>query len=701
MPSASHRSIRVSTRAILLVWALLATAPALGQGAASTLPALEVPRMTLDPLDPSVRSTDLATLSIEDLMNIEVTSVSKQKQRLGDSAAAIAVITQEDIHRSGATAIAELLRQAPGMHVAQLGPGQWAVGSRGFNKSRTNNLLVMMDGRTVYTPLFAGVYWDTVDYVLEDLERIEVVRGPGGTLWGSNAVNGVINVLSKNARDTQGLLFQEYYGNDGNIATARYGGNVDNRVFYRVYSKYRVMDDMPDPANARAIDGWDSLRSGFRIDANLTDSDTFTLQGDVFDNRAGHPRSHYSLLPPFVSEYSDITNTHGGNVLARYTHTFSDTSDLMVQLYYDKLQLTDHDNTFEQGTYDIEFQHRFALADRHEIIWGGGYRLVADEIDPLIATTALGDYANPRSRHTSLWSGFIQDDMTLVPGKLHAIVGTKLEMTPYTGFEFQPSARLLYTPDARNTFWASVSRAVRAPSRAENDARVLGGVVPLQPLPFAAAYVGNRDLKSEQLLALESGYRAEPVSNLSLDLVGFLNFHHGVVEALPSGAPGMGFSPVPHLVNAVSPQNAANGISYGAEVATRWKVSDQFTLAASYSYLCMSLTTDEGIQGSAPGTNTDRSSPSHQAQVRAYYDITRDLQVNAATYFVGTVENPHISSYLRTDLNVVWKMHKNAELQAGVRNLFDPQHPEFIDNEVRMTGNEVPRTFFVMVTGRF
>jgi iron complex outermembrane receptor protein len=634
-------------------------------------------------------------------MNIEVTSVAKQRQRIGDSAAAISVITQDDIHRSGVTSIAELLRQVPGMQVAQLAAGSWVVGSRGFDRTRTNNLLVLVDGRTVYTPLFAGVYWDTVDYPLDDLERIEVVRGPGGTLWGANAVNGVINILSKSAKDTQGLLFQNYYGNDGEIGTLRYGGNIDNRIFYRVYSKYRTMEDFPDPTSIRAIDGWDAFRNGFRIDAQLSPADTHTHQGDHNHHPPPHPPTPNTHLPPFATESTDITNTHGGNLLTRYTHTFSDTSDFSVQLYYDKLQLTELDNTFEQGTYDLEFQHRFALGDRQEVIWGGGYRLVQDDIDPLAPTTSLGDFADPESRATSLLNGFIQDDITLVPKRLHAIVGVKLEMTPYTGFEFQPSARLLYTPDPRNTLWAGVSRAVRSPSRAENDARVFAGVVPLQPLPLAAAYEGNRDLRSEQLLALESGYRTEPVSNLSFDLTGYLNFHHGVVETLPVGSPMLNLSPVPHLDVPVRPVNSAQGISYGAELGSRWKVSDQFTLSASYSYLCMSLSSQaDDIVGFAPAP-VDRTAPSHQAQVHAYYDITRDIQVNAATYFVGTVERPHIGSYFRTDLNVVWKVHPKVELQAGVRNLFDPQHPEFRDDETRLTTTEVPRTFFLMITGRF
>jgi iron complex outermembrane receptor protein len=699
LSSSPMNRVRVATLAVGLLAVALPSHVARAQSA--TAPALEAPKVSIDPADAPRSGPGLSELSLEDLMNIEVLSVSRQRQRLGDSAAAVSVISADDIRRAGVTSIAELIRQAPGMQVAQSGAGTWVVGSRGLAHTYTNNLLVLVDGRTVYTPMFAGVFWDTVDYPLEDLERIEIVRGPGGTLWGSNAVNGVINILSKPARDTQGLLFQEYYGNDGDVGTVRYGGNVDNRVFYRVYSKYRTMDDFPDPTNPRIYDGWDAFRNGFRIDAELSPVDTFTLQGDLFDDRGGRPRSRYSLFPPFASESSEITNTNGGNLLTRYTHTFSDTSDLSVQLYYDKLQLQYLDTGFEQSTYDLEFQHRFALGDWNEIIWGAGYRLVSDNSAPLVPTTSLGNFFVPDSRDTSLLSGFIQDDITIVPKRLHAIVGTKLEMTPYTGFEFQPSVRLLFTPDTRNTLWASVSRAVRSPSRVEHDAHVFAGLVPMQPLPVAAGYIGNPNLESEQLLALESGYRTEPVSNLSFDLTGFLNFHHGVVETTPIAAPALSLDPVPHLELPIGPVNSGSGISYGAEIGSRWKVSDQFTLSASYSYLCVSLPSPIDDTGTFSLLTLDRTAPSHQAQLRASYDITKDIQVNAANYFVGTIDRPHVGSYFRTDLNVVWKLHQNVELQGGVRNLFDPEHPEFINQETRLTGSEVPRTFYLMITGRF
>jgi iron complex outermembrane receptor protein len=673
-----------------------------GYGQTATGAGPDPSKLSINLFDPSAATeSSLTNLSLEDLMNIEVTSVSRQKQRIGDAAAAVHVITQEEIHRSGMNALPELLRLAPGMDVAQLNSGAWAVGARGLNQARTNNLLVLMDGRTVYTPLFAGVYWDMVDYVLDDLDRIEVVRGPGGTLWGANAVNGVINIISKSAEETQGGLVQGYAGSDGYIGSVRYGGNFDNRVFYRVYTKYRTMDDMPDAANPRAIDGWDSHREGFRIDAHLSDADLLTVQGDNFMNRAGHPRDHISLAPPFVDEHSDISDTNGGNFLARYTHTFSENSDVSVQMYYDTFHLTDHFNTFDQGTYDLEFQHRFRLAQIHEIIWGGGYRLVTDKIRPTGTVIAEGDYADPNARNNSLVNGFVQDDIALVPQRLHAVVGTKLEMVPYTGFEFQPTARLIFTPDAKNTIWGAVSRAVRSPSRFEEDSHVLGSAMAGDPLPVGITFAGNRSLKSEQLLVVEGGYRTEPVSSVSLDMSTFLNFHHGLVETLPVGDPVFVPGPVPHIDAPTRPLNAAEGVSYGAELAAQWKASDQLRLSASYSFLQMDVHTV--IPGNDGGRSAalNGSAPAHQAQVRAYYDITKDLQVNAATWFVGTLEDPHVGSYFRTDLNVVWKPERHIELMAGVRNLFDPQHPEFLDQDVRSTANEVPRTFYFMFTAKF
>ena len=686
--------------------------------------AIEPPYLTLDvpataaaPRAPAV-GDELTNLSLEDLMNIQVTSVSKQKQRIGD-AAAVYVITQEDIHRSGMDTIADMLRMAPGLDVRQVSANSWAVGSRGFNQLRNNNLLVLMDGRTLYTPLFSGVYWDTVDYTLEDLDRIEVVRGPGGTLWGANAFNGVINITTKSARDTQGLLVKDYTGTDGYIGDVRYGGNVDNHIFYRVYAKYRSMNDMPvDPETVNSFglppvpppsslaDGWDEERGGFRVDAELSDKDLLTLEGDVFNNRVGRVLNHPSFTNFGSTEYANIDNLFGLDLIGRWTHTFSPDSDFSLQLYYDRLNYPEFLMQDNQNSYDIEFQHRFPLVPagvEQEIIWGGGYRLVSDDVtgnNPVFD----GNYMTPGSRNFSLSNAFIQDDITIVPKRLHAIVGTKFEVNDYTGLETQPSGRLSLTPNDTNTFWASISRAVRIPARWERDGHILGATFqdPQLPAPGSIDIVGNPNVQSESVTAFEAGYRTEPIKTLSLDLSGFYNFNEGLQSYQSSGAPFLVNSPVPHEAFPYERVNAANGNSYGGELSVKFRPLDNWQLTGSYSYIgtCM--------HSSVPASERmplsffyDYTGPSNQFQIRSYYDITRHLEFNSALYYQDANNTTDIGAIFRLDMNFVWRPEKHVDVSAGVRNLLDNKHPEFYDTSGRSSLSEVPRTFFFTVAVRF
>jgi iron complex outermembrane receptor protein len=324
----------------------------------------------------SVEAVDeeLFNMSLEDLMNVEITSVSRYKQRVSQAPGAVSVISQDDIRRSGMTSIAELLRLSPGLDVARVHANQWAITSRGFNDVFANKLLVLMDGRTVYTPAFSGVYWDTVDYVLPDLDRIEVIRGPGATLWGANAVNGVINITSKSARDTQGWLFDGVAGSEEQIGSVRYGGKIDDRTYYRIYGKYRNVDDAVFSGGERAQDGWEAMRGGFRIDRYASDQDTFTVQGDAFTERTGETATFASFIPPaFLQRVDRVGNQSGGNVLARWTHVVSPLSDFSLQLYYDDVRRSDPYGKYTVDTFDIDFQHRFELTPGQQLIWGTGY----------------------------------------------------------------------------------------------------------------------------------------------------------------------------------------------------------------------------------------------------------------------------------------------------------------------------------------
>jgi iron complex outermembrane receptor protein len=391
---------------------------------------------------------------VEELMDVEVTSVSRRPEKLTEAASAIQVITGEDIRRSGANSIPEALRLAPNLQVAQVNSSQWAVSSRGFNNVLSNKLLVMIDGRTVYTPLYAGVFWDVQDALLEDIDRIEVVSGPGGTLWGANAVNGVINIITKSAKDTQGFFMEAGAGTESNgFGSMRYGGQLSPGLYYRVYGKGFNRDELVVADGSDAGDGWDMGQGGFRLDWEPNQDDVLTLQSDFYDSK------------PNPEAASDPVVAMGGNILGRWTHKISDDSDFQVQFYYDRTRRDFNDEFTENlDTYDFDAQHRFQIGDRQEIIWGLGYRRMDDSVANL---ELLG--FDPGNKTLSLYSAFIQDEITLIEDRLRLTLGSKFEHNEYTGFEVQPSGRLAWTPSTEHTVWAAVSRAVRTPSRIDRD----------------------------------------------------------------------------------------------------------------------------------------------------------------------------------------------------------------------------------------
>jgi iron complex outermembrane receptor protein len=642
-------------------------------------------------------AADLADLSLEELMNVEITSAARHPQRISQAAAAVTVISQDDIRRSGLTSIPELLRLSPGLQVARINANAWAIGSRGFNDLFQNKLLVLMDGRTLYNPSFSGVFWEAQDYLLEDLERIEVIRGPGATLWGANAVNGVINVTTKTARDTQGWFVTGHASNLERIGGIRYGGRIDDDTHYRVYTKYRTTDDFHDPASpgGQAFDGWDDVRGGFRIDRRASAADTLTLQGDAFSQRLGQTRKAPALAPPFTVPTQEVANAGGGYLLARWTHVASPDSDFILQGYYDRYQRHEPILGYDQDTWDVDFQHRFRLGRRQEVVWGAGFRYLVDRFEGL--TPVLRTDTSHQDHYVA--SAFVQDDVTIVPDRLHLILGSKFEQNSHTGFEVQPNLRVLWTPDDRQTVWGSVSRATRTPSRFEETADLTVATFPTGPTgPVGQlGLIGNDRLDAEELLAFEAGYRVRPTPTVSIDLAGFYN-RYDRLRGLRSLPPA--FNPVPPPAVVVLDQQVANvmdGHSYGAEAAVTWQATEQLRLVGSYTWL------DVDLRG---GVAEDRqyfenSSPRHQAQLRSYLTVTRDLELNAALYYAERLRTNDVPSLLRLDLNVTWRPTPDLELTAGVQNLLDDYHAEFTDSHVALRRSEVPRTLFVQLTCRF
>ncbi|MBI1849514.1 MAG: TonB-dependent receptor [Planctomycetes bacterium] len=641
---------------------------------------------------------DLSELSIEELMNVEVTSASKKGQKLSDVAAAIYVLTQEDIHRSGVRSIPEALRMVPGLDVAQLNSNQWAISSRGFNSVFSNKLLVLIDGRSVYSPAFSGTFWDAQDTVLADVDRIEVVRGPGGSLWGANAVNGVINVITKSARDTQGFLIEGGAGTEERgFGTVRYGGQLSDDLWFRVYGKYFDRDSFAESQGSVANDSWNVLRGGFRADWEPESGDHFTIQGDAYDGTASHAIALSTLTPPFQSVGLDHSGISGGNVLGRFTHHFSKTSDAEVQLYVDHSKeglLLD----VRYDTVDLDFHHHVALSDVHDLVWGAGYRFIHDRLGA--APTVSVD---PSGRDSDVVSVFAQDDITVVPDRFRLTVGSKFEHNDYTHPEFQPTVRALWTPTAKQSVWGAVSRAVRTPSRAEADARVNVATIPDTGggVPGQVRFFGDHGFRSEELVAYELGYRVQATDRLSFDTAAFFNKYDSLLSSEP-GTPFFETDPLPpHVVLPLRAENRLKAESYGVETSTTWSPTDSWKLHASYTGLLLFVHRADG-SNDPNATTGEGLSPENQFNARSYFDLTDRLGVDVAAYYVDHLPANHVPSYVRLDLHLSWRPTDTVEIELGAQNLLDPQHPEFRDSSgIGFIGTEIQRSVYGVVTLRF
>ncbi len=417
--------------------------------------------------------SSLADASLEQLLNTQVTSVSKKEEKLARAAASVFVINQDDIRHSGATNIPDLLRMVPGVEVAQINGNAWAVTIRGFNQRYSNKVLVLVDGRSVYAPGFSGVYWDQIDMPLEDIDRIEVIRGPGASVWGANAVNGVINIITKSSKATKGGLVSATASTEGNASgMVRYGGDIGTDGSYRAFAKSSTYAASEAPNGSPGYDGWSSLHSGFRSDWDLSPADTLTVQGDLFSNRESELRNRWFINEPSDPAFAQNMDAAGGNLLARWTHTFANGSDTSVQAYYDQFQRNDAEQPDRERTLDVDFQHHFAVGSRQDIVWGVGYR---SETTYLPVGYEIS--ATPPRRVDPLYSAFFQDEIKIA-SNVWLTLGSKIEHNAYTGFEYEPNARISWAPDARQTLWASASKAIRQPSRLETGVGLELGSTP-------------------------------------------------------------------------------------------------------------------------------------------------------------------------------------------------------------------------------
>jgi len=636
----------------------------------------------------------LLSMSLTELENIQVTSVSKEPEKANEAAAAAFVITQEDIQRSGATSIPEVLRMAPGVDVAQAGAHDWAVSVRGFNSQFANKLLVLIDGRTVYNPGFSGTFWEDQDVPLADIDRIEVIRGPGAAQWGANAVNGVINIITKNAKDTQGGLISATAGNMIKTDdTARYGVKVGDDSYARVYAKYN--DDAPErnvgPGNSG--DGWQKRQAGFRSDSKLSDQDSLTLQGDLYDTHEGLTLNLPGLNPPYLLLTPGDMLESGGNLMARWTRNISPESSTTTQLYVDNTQ---HENAYAHynaSTTDLDFQHTWTGWTGQEFVWGGGYRLIADHEGSTPIFTL-----NPQEVNNSVYSSFVQDKITLDPKDLFLTLGSKFEHNDFTGFEIQPSARLSWLISDDQMAWSSISRAVHPGNRFTDNAQMIAGVVPpgvpSNPfgIPIELEVVGNQGLDSEELTAYELGYRIQPIKSVSLDLAAFYNDY----SKLFFGTDGTGFlaGGSTYYVQPIFAANSNSATSKGFELSAKIDATKNWQLSASYSYL--DLIFDEKVDPAFSFSNN----PKNQFNVRSTYLFPDDIQMTNSLYYVSGLAQASVPGYYRFDTKLSHELMRGVEVSLVGQNLLQPQHKEFSGFLYQNT-TEVGRSIYANITVRF
>jgi iron complex outermembrane receptor protein len=639
---------------------------------------------------------DLGRLSIEDLMNIQVTSVSKKEQKISQAAAAIFVITPADITRSGATTIPDLLRMVPGLEVAQINSNTWAITARGFNHELADKLLVMIDGRSVYTMTFGGVNWETQDVPLEDIARIEVIRGPGGTMWGANAVNGVINIITKKAGETSGALISAGGGNQAlAFGTAQYGGKAGANFDYRVFAKYQDFGQTPSIDQGDLLgDGWHLLHGGFRLDGKLSQEDSLTVQGDIYRGREGAEITHTSLDPP---ENTDVVRTailSGGNVLGRWDHIFANGSESSLQLYFDNNKRDGPQALEDRNTIDFDFHHRMHIGPRNELVWGVGYRRSSDHTVGTIDQAYI-----PADLAVQIFNGFVQDEITLRPDRLILTVGAKLEHDTFAGFDADPSLRIAWVLNSRNTIWAASSRASRTPSRVDTGAFIALAAFPGDNgVAQEVVLLGNPQQKAEHVISNELGYRTQATRNLSIDVAAFFNVYNN----LRTREPGTPFLQSPELwVIPITWGNKMHGTTEGIEISSEWKINNHWRLSPGLTFLQMHLDPDATSLDTSSAPEIEGSNPHYQAQLRSTLDLRRNLSWDVNLYYVDRLTAQGIPSYERLDSQLRWRVNERLQLDLVGQNLLHDLHSESNDIFTIVNGSQVKRSLFGRITWRF
>lgn len=616
---------------------------------------------------------DLSKLGIDDLMNIEVTTASKQSQTLAHVPAAIYVVTQEDIHRSGATCIPEALRMVPGVQVARINTNQWVVSIRGFDTKFADKLLVMIDGRSIYDPLFSGVFWDAPEVDMADVARIEVIRGPGGTLWGANAVNGIINIITKESRETQGNAVESSGSTtEGNSLRIENGGKIGPKAFYRVYARYFDITSFPSTVTAPGSDNWQGVHAGFRTDWT-TSRDAMTFSGGINSSHQGQTSRFPSLDPPYTGLEADRFPISNWDLLGRWERTDGPSKGMSLQVSLDQSVRSQPEGYEKRDKLSVDFQRPLRISSTNSLVWGLGY-LVTRDRTMASRVTAF----DPASRQDEVFSGFIQDELNLSP-HLQLSLGTKVEHNDYSGWELQPSARLTWQRNSKQTVWAAISRAVRTPNRLTSDIIANERVNPPDDnsaLPVEVRLYGNPSLKSEVVVAHEIGWRFVPSEKLSLDVTAYYNRYDNLISVEP-GTPFFEATPVPHIVQPLTYHNGMNADTAGLEVAGQYQISPVWRLKSALTVFSSHFSFDAGSNGSvSTSPEGPNATPHLQFNINSLVDFSNRLQLDTAFYYVDRNVAQDVPSYGRLDLRLGWRPSDTVECSLGIQNLLTTRHRE-------------------------
>jgi len=640
---------------------------------------------------PQQKTDDLTSQSIQDLMNLEVTSVSKTEEKLSRTAAAVFVITPEDIRRSGATNIPDLLRMVPGMDVAQIDANTWAISARGFNEEFSDKLLVMVDGRSVYTPTFAGVFWDSVDLPLADIERIEVIRGPGGSIWGTNAVNGIINVITKSAENTQG---GSAVGGGGNLAagfgTGQYGGHAGNTTDYRVYAKFFNQSSLPDLTGAPGGDAWHLSRGGFRSDSKFSSQDSLTVEGDLYGGKEGQEVLAFGSNNAIRS----VGSLGGGYLQTVWNDAYSGGSTSALQISYDR---NIHNVPFRdsRGTLNADFQYRFAWGERQSIAVGGTYRYTSHLSNSASVTYLASD--NIRQ----FFGSFVQDEIAIIPDRVYLTAGVRLEHNEYTGLVALPDFRASWQPNARNTIWAAISSAKRIPSSGDTSDHVVGAQLAIPgSLPEQIVLTGSPNFKNERLLAYEAGYRAALLQTLTLDFTAFYNAYNSLRTVEPE-TPFVQTVPTPLLILPFQFRNEMQGEAHGAEISANWRPFSRWTLSPGYAFERLHMHLDPTSHDTTMFPVAEGGTPDNSAQIRSHLNLVHALSWDTSTYFVDRLESLKVPAYTRVDTGLTWSFAEKSSFSVVGQNLVRDHRVEYLDAAGLLQSQQVKRGAYGMFTVSF